>query len=212
MILVSITQLILVSCHPTQRMISSFSDILYGDSSEIIDITGFYTELCQVYDQETGLKIVKRNYIFYPDQTVCMFYLEEDSLEKYDVHTSLNHCFYKWGRKKDKWGYAWGVYKKQGNHIHTELFDNIYLFTGVDWNCSKCEFVIKEDSLICKKILLLNQDGHKEFEGDVSHVYLFVPTESLPPQSKYAHLLKKRKWRWRDHKDWEEYMKQHNCK
>lgn len=102
--LMFITQLMYVSCQPSQSMISSLSSIKYGDSSEVMDASGFYTLSEQMYDPRTGLKIHVYNYIFYPDQTMCAFYLEDDSLEKYDVHTSLERCFYKWGRNKRKWG------------------------------------------------------------------------------------------------------------
>ena len=204
-----LTQLMYVSCQPSQSMISSLSSIKYGDSSEVMDASGFYTLPVQSHDSITGKKLLFYNYIFYPDQTMCAFYLEDDSLEKYDVHTSLERCFYKWGRNKRKWGQAWGVYKKQGDHIYTELCDNIYLFTGTCWNFSKHDFIIKGDTLYGKEVILFNSSGRKEIEKKDFAVYLFVPTESLPQQSIFAHYLKKRKWRWRNTKDWEDYMGQY---
>ena len=208
--IMSLTQLLFLSCGPSQNMIKRFSNIRYGDTTEMI--SGFYTELGQRYDPQTGKKGLMRNYIFYPDQTVCKFYLMDDSLEIYDIHTSLNRCFYKWGRKKRKWGDSWGVYKMEGDHIYAEFFDNTFLFTGVDWTCSRREFIIRGDTLFCERLLVVGLDGDTEIDRDVSEEYLFVPTESLPAQSIYAHRIKKRKWRWRSKDDWKEYMRQYKSR
>lgn len=208
--IVFIAQWLFVSCGPSQKMLKSFSGIRYGDTTEVV--SGFYTELGELYDPETGRKRSVRSYIFYPDQTVCKLHLMDDSLEIYDVHTSLYHCFYKWGRKKGKWGDSWGVYKKQGDSVHVELFDNTFLITGTCWTCSKREFVTRGDTLFCERLLVVGLDGDTEIDREVSEEYLFVPTESLPAQSIYAHRIKKRKWRWRSKDDWKEYMRQYKSR
>jgi hypothetical protein len=70
--IIFITQLMYASCQPSQSMISSLSSIKYGDSSEVMDASGYYTLSEQMYDPRTGLKIHFENYIFYPDQTMCV--------------------------------------------------------------------------------------------------------------------------------------------
>lgn len=107
--IVFIAQWLFVSCGPSQKMLKSFSGIRYGDTTEVV--SGFYTELGELYDPETGRKRSVRSYIFYPDQTVCKLHLMDDSLKIYDVHTSL-YTFLQMGEKKGEMGRFVGCVQK----------------------------------------------------------------------------------------------------
>lgn len=206
-ILLFISSVIVTSCFiPNDYKIHRLSQIKYGDCDNTEKELCFYTPLGEGYDEDLKLNVRFQNILFYPDQTVCFFHINRDSLQFHDVHTSLADCVYKWGKKKE-WGYEWGVYNKQGNYIYAELYGKELMFY-LSWKCSKYVFYLDGDTLTKRKLIAYDysckESFQQEYPDDVEYKYIRVPINEFPPQSN--NFLKKESWIWKNTDDWEEWM------
>ena len=197
------TVMILSCLPPNEKYISGISDIKYGDSTEIIAMKGFFTELDSNYSRGDEINVRNLNVIFYPDQTVCYFFVCEDSLRQYNKHNNLEKIISKWGKGKRKWGTQWGVYTKKNNIIYTEMYQKSYMFS-LNWDCYKDIFLLKNDTLISINRKCFNYKGEKIIDAKMSNIYKFIRIDTFPNQSN--HFLKKQKWIWRNANDWNSYM------
>ena len=194
-----------LSClHPNETSISRLSVIKYGDSTASVASSSFFTSLDTGFNQGNGVNTYLNNIIFYPDQSVSYFFINEDSLKTHNVHTSLTNCITKWGRKKN-WGVEWGVYQIKDNVINVEMYQKALMFY-MNWEIKKDVFILKGDTLVHKKRISFGYDGKKiEIDYEKEKMYIGVPIESFPQQSN--HFLKKQPWIWRNADEWRNYMK-----
>lgn len=182
------------------KKVSKLSDIKYGEATETMSDSMLYAYITSI-PSFNGKSIEtlssSSNILFYPDQTVCYFRLNDDSLHIYNVYNSLDKCIKKEGR-------MWGVYHKEDSMIFTEVYGKSLMF-NLTWEIQKDVFLLLNDTLVLKKRTYFGIDGEimNEF-NNLNGRFIGIPTTSKLPQTN--HFLKKKKWIWKNISDWKKYM------
>lgn len=183
------------------KSIKSLSDIKWSGSdtgiSKKVEIMGYYKLFPKAPDA----------FVFYDDGTIVLCDgIPEDTTRYEGMYWPPGSQY---NNRFNQWEGTTGLYKVQGDTIYANLYYRNCLYFSTNFRFLLETWMYRMRFKILDRTKILWIDEHlmdKEFPyPDVKNdTLLFYKTKQLPPPNTE---MKKKKWLWKEKKDWKEYRK-----
>ena len=186
------------SCASQEREVVRRSTIkLEGKNTNIrnlLDIDGYYA-------RAGDDRLPSDNIIFFEDGTYIWQFSFKKGATADSIRENISESIDAWIRDRQiSWGYAWGVYRIEGDMIIGNTFVKTSFLS--DWSFNEERYKIVNRTSVRKiswKILLYDDEPAKTLDWP----YVFVSAKPLPSSDNW---LKEKRWIWRNESDWKAYM------